>query len=117
MSQASPAEIKVPALTQVALIVKNVDEAMKNYWNILGIGPWNVLSMRAPHVHDMTYHGKPAYFELKVGLCQVGTCELELMQTIKGPTTGDDFMAKHGEGAHHLQYLVDSVDVLDKHVR
>jgi len=116
MPQTSPAEIKVSSLHQMGIVVKNVEKVAQNYWNILGIGPWTILIMRPPHSYGRTYHEKPAYFEWKVGLCQVGSLELELMETLEGPTFYGDFLAERGEGLNHLQYLVDSVDIIDKHV-
>ncbi|MBA7656178.1 hypothetical protein ES703_64093 [subsurface metagenome] len=41
MAQVSPAKIKVPHLHQVALVVKDLQKTMENYWNILGIGAWD----------------------------------------------------------------------------
>jgi len=116
MAQANPAGIRVTALHQVGIVVKNLEETMENYWNKLGIGPWIVIVQEPPQAFDMTYHGKPCECTFKVGLAQVGPVELELMQTLEGPTTYGDFLAEHGEGAHHLQYLLDSVEEIDKHV-
>jgi len=116
MAQTSPAEINILPLHQIGIVVKDVEKVAQNYWNILGIGPWTILTVEPPNAYERTYHGKPAYFAMKVGLTQVGPMELEVMETLEGPTTYTDFMAKHGEGAHHLQYLVDNVDVMDKHV-
>jgi len=116
MAQTSSAEIRIQSLHQIGIVVKDVEKVAQNYWNILGIGPWTILTIRPPHMYERTYHGKPAYFESKIGLAQVGPVELELMETVEGHTAYDDFMAKHGEGANHLQYMVDNVGVIDKHV-
>jgi len=108
MAQTSPAEIKIPSLHQIGIVVKDVEKTAQNYWNIITI--------QAPSMRDRTYHGKPAYFESKIGLCQVGPLELELLEVLEGRTVYGDFMAEHGEGAHHLQYMTDSVADIDKHV-
>jgi len=116
MAGTSPSEIKVPALTQIGIVVKDLDKTVKDYWNMLGIGPWQILTMESPGMYDQTYHGKSACFRYKAGLAKVGPVEIELMENIEGTTTYSDFMAKHGEGGHHLQYLVDSVETIDRHV-
>jgi len=116
MAQTSSAEIKVPSLHQIGIVVKDVEKVAQNYWNILGIGPWTILTMPPPHMYNRTYHGKPAYLVVKVGLAQVGPLELEVMETVEGHTAYDDFMAEHGEGANHLQYLAESTEEIDKHV-
>lgn len=116
MVQTSATGIRVRSVSQVGIVVKNVEEVVENYWNLLGIGPWTILTSKSPYSYDMTYHGRSAPHEFKVALTQVGPLELELMETIQGPTAYNDFIAKHGEGIHHLQYQVDSVEVIDKHV-
>ncbi|GAI83644.1 unnamed protein product, partial [marine sediment metagenome] len=42
MAQASPAKVKAKDITQVAIAVYDVRMVAENYWNILGIGPWEI---------------------------------------------------------------------------
>ena len=116
MAEPSRAAIAIPALTQVGIVVKDVEKIAQNYWNILGIGPWTIITLSPPNIYDRTYHGKPAYYVLKVALAQVGPVELELMQTVEGHTICDDLLAEHGEGASHVQYLLDSAEEVERHV-
>lgn len=37
--QESPAKVKVSAINQVALVVKDLQKSVEDYWNIFGIGP------------------------------------------------------------------------------
>lgn len=59
MAQVSPAKVQVKEIGQVALVVKDAQMVAGNYWNILGIGPWDIYSWEAPLVHDQMYRGKP----------------------------------------------------------
>ena len=54
MTQVSPAKVKVKAINQVALVVKDLQAALENYWKILGIGPWRIYSLEAPLVYERT---------------------------------------------------------------
>ncbi len=108
--------INIPALHQVGLPVNDLEQTVKDYWNILGIGPHVILTVEPPHSYAITYHGKPDNSAFKASFVEVGLLEFELMQTVKGHTIYDEFIAVHGEGANHLQYLVDSVNEMDKHV-
>lgn len=110
MAQTSPAKVKVKGISQVALVVKDLQKAMENYWNILGIGPWDIYSWEPPLVYARRYHGKPAWAREKIALTQVGAVQLELSQPIEGDSIYQDFLMEHGEGLHHLQFLVDNVD-------
>jgi hypothetical protein len=68
MVQTSPAKVKVTSINQVALVVKDLQKVMENYWNILGIGPWDVYSWEAPLVCDRKYHGGPAWAREKIAI-------------------------------------------------
>ncbi len=116
MAEKSPAKIKVEALSQVAIIVNNLEEVMQNYWNTLGIGPWATLIHGLPHTYDTTYHGKPAPMKSTIALIQVGDFGFELIQNLEGKSTYTDFLEKYGEGVHHLQYLVDSKEAVSEHI-
>jgi len=110
MAQTSPAKVKVTSINQVALVVKDLQKVMENYWDILGIGPWDVYSWEAPLVCDRKYHGGPAWAKEKIAITRVGEVELELCQPIDGNSIYQDFLMEHGEGLHHLNFLVDNVD-------
>lgn len=114
MTRESLAEIKIPSLHQIGIAVEDVQKTAENYWKMWGIGPWLIITSQS---YDQTYHGKPAHFKSKIAFAQVGPVELELMETLEGPTTYNDFIAEHGEGPHHLQYLVESAAVIDRHAK
>jgi hypothetical protein len=40
----------------------------------------------------------------------VGDVQLELVQPVEGPSIYRDWLDRHGEGLHHLNFLVDDVD-------
>jgi hypothetical protein len=90
--------------------VKDLKTVMENYWNILGIGPWDVIHWEAPLVYDRKYHGEPAWAREIIALTQVGGVQLELCQPVEGNSVYLDSLAEHGEGLHHLNFLVDDVD-------
>jgi hypothetical protein len=110
MEQTSPAKVKVKEINQIAIVVKDLKTVMENYWNILGIGPWDVIHWEAPLVYDRKYHGEPAWAREIIALTQVGGVQLELCQPVEGNSVYLDSLAEHGEGLHHLNFLVDDVD-------
>jgi len=114
MAQVSPVKVKVKGINQVALVVKDIQATVENYWNILGIGPWEIYSWEAPLVYDRKYHGKPTWAREKIALAQVGAVQMELVQPVEGDSIYQDSLVEHGEGLHHLNFLVDDVDELDE---
>jgi catechol 2,3-dioxygenase-like lactoylglutathione lyase family enzyme len=110
IAQSSPAKVKVQEIHQVALVVKDIQTTVKNYWNILGIGPWEIYLWEAPIVYNRTYYGKPAWAREKIALVQVGALQMELVQPVEGDSIYQDFLTEHGEGLHHINFLVDDLD-------
>ena len=109
-AQASPAKIKVKRISQVAIVVKDIPTVVKNYWNILGIGPWIMYPWEGPHIYNRRYHEKPAWAKEKIAIAEVENVQFEPVQPIVGDSIYQDFIEEHGEGLHHLQFLVDEVD-------
>lgn len=109
MAQISP-KVKVTGINQVCLVVKDLQKTMENYWKIFGIGPWDIYAWEAPLVYDYKYHGKPAWARVKLALTQVGAVQLELVEHLDGDSIYRDFLMEHGEGLHHVNFLVDDVD-------
>ena len=112
MVQVSPAKVKVPHIHQVALVVKDLQKTMENYWNIFGIGPWDFIEIRPPALSNLTYHGKPGQCTMKFGLAMVGEMQLEPVEPVSGNSIYSDFLAENGEGLHHLMLGMDNVDEL-----
>ena len=109
MTQTSPAKVKATELIQVGLVVKDVQKTAENYWNILGIGPWDIYELHAPVLSDVVYHGKPTQFSMKLGVAMVGKVQLGLFEPVSGNSIYSDFLAEYGEGLHHLQFAADNV--------
>ena len=47
-------KIKIGEITQIGIIVKDLQKAVYNYWATLGIGPWQIVRMEPPILTDVT---------------------------------------------------------------
>ena len=110
----SPAKIKVTEIKQVALCVKDVIQTAENYWNILGIGPWEIRQWGSHVLYDRFYHGKPSWGRERIAHAYVGDLELELVQPVEGDSIYQDRIGEHGEGLHHLKFLCDDIDEVSR---
>lgn len=110
MSQESKTKVKCQGINQLAIVVKDLEKVAENYWNILGIGPWAIFNWEAPLVYDRKYHGETVWAREKIALAQVGDVQLELVQPVEGASIYKDWLDEHGEGLHHMNFLVDDVD-------
>jgi len=110
MANERPAKIRCQGINQVAIVVDDLEQVAENYWTILGIGPWAIYEWEFPLVYNRRYHGETAWARERIALAQVGDVELELVQPVEGPSIYADWLDEHGEGLHHLNFLVDDVD-------
>jgi methylmalonyl-CoA/ethylmalonyl-CoA epimerase len=95
---------------QVAILVPDLMEAIRHYHEDFGIGPWDIYTYRKPLVREMSYHGEPADYSMRIGLSYFGPMRVELIQPLTGNTVYADFIAEHGYGVHHFGLLVDDMD-------
>ena len=96
-------------IAQVAILVEDLDETVKNYWTMFGIGPWHFYTYGKPLVRQMSYHGKPADYQMRIALSQIGPLRIELIEAKKGESIYADFIKEHGYGVHHFGILVEDM--------
>ncbi len=106
----SPAKFKVKGINQVCLVVKDAQLVAENYWNILGIGPWVFIDWTSPLIYDYRVREKPTWARVTLALAQVGDVQFELVEHRDGDSIYTEFLEEHGEGLHHMNFLVDDVD-------
>jgi len=97
-------------ISQVAVVVKDLQRAMENYWKTLGIGPWSVYTFAPPALREPEVRRKSVHYSMRLALTKVGLVELELIEPLEGPSIYKEFLAKKGEGLHHLGFVVDDLD-------
>ena len=72
--------------------------------------PWHFYTYGAPLVKQMTRHGEPTEYKMRVALSYFGSTRIELIEPIAGDTVYSDFVAEHGYGIQHLGVLVEDMD-------
>ena len=102
-------------IAQVAILVEDLDKTVENYWTMFGIGPWHFYTYGKPLLKEMTYHGQPADYRMRIALSQIGPLRIELIEAKEGDSIYADFIKEHGYGVHHFGILVkDMNDALDQ---
>src|SRR5437660_1177459 len=105
-----PALFPVEHVDQIALVVRDLDQAMRRYWELLGVGPWRVYTYGPPLVRDMTYRGRRQDYRMRLALAHAGQTMVELIQPLAGPNVYDEHLERKGEGLHHIGVFVPSFD-------
>ncbi len=110
MGKDFPSVVKVSELFQVGIVVRDLDESMKRYKDILGVESWQVFEINSSVVH-LTYRGEPSQHSFKAAFTMLGSLMVELLQPLDGNGTYREFLNTHGEGMHHLGHArVDNLD-------
>jgi len=86
--------------TQIAYVVKNVEEAAARWTKVSGAGPWFVLE---PQTINTIYRRQPTKSGYRLGLTFLGGTYIELIQpTNNEPSIFKEILDLRGEGFHHI---------------
>jgi hypothetical protein len=96
-----------PPFKQCAVVVEDLDAAVRMWTKHLGIGPWTGYRLEAPRLKEMRYHGEEVEFSLRHALAWQGDMQFELVQPLSGPSIFADQLADHGEGLNHVGKFVE----------
>ncbi|MGH2867266.1 MAG: VOC family protein [Solirubrobacteraceae bacterium] len=91
-------------MTQVSVVVRDIETTIKQYHELLGWGPWNVFEHKPPLLHDCTLRGKPVEYTLLGAEVFVGSTGMnfELLQPLEGDSVWHEFLEEHGEGIYSM---------------
>ncbi|MGD2175135.1 MAG: VOC family protein [Candidatus Brocadiaceae bacterium] len=104
------APFPIKSIAQICIIVPDLDEAVENFWNTFGVGPWHIYTYGKPLVKRMTRHGEPTEYRMKVALSYIGQMRVELIEPLEGDTVYKEFVEEHGYGVHHLGVLTENME-------
>jgi len=94
-------------IVQVGIVVKNVEETARRYWELLSLGPWVFIDIKPPHLSDCYLHGvavRDSDFGVKAAMANLGDLQFELLEPTFGSSTHMEFLKTHGEGIHHVSF-------------
>ena len=106
MSNLVVPKIKIGEIIQIGIVVRDLEKVVDSYWATLGIGPWQIVRMEPPILREVTLRGKPVEASMLAAIAKSGSIQLELIQPLEGLSIWKEFLAKRGEGLHHVQPLV-----------
>jgi catechol 2,3-dioxygenase-like lactoylglutathione lyase family enzyme len=89
--------------------VRDLERTMEQ-WSRLGLGPWRVHDLGPNWVREMRFRGKPQTTAVRYAAADWGPLNFELIEPGEEPNVYTEHLAAHGEGLHHLGYLVDDID-------
>jgi methylmalonyl-CoA/ethylmalonyl-CoA epimerase len=110
------ANSKIPPgmkITQVAIVVADLRETMSKYHRMMGWAPWSVYEYGPPLLHHTMVRGKPVAYTMLGAEVHCDPIDFEILQPLEGPSIYREFLAKRGEGLHHVA-VVNPADKVEK---
>ncbi len=102
-------DYQLPPISQLGIVVRDLEAAMEHYSKALGIGPWRVTVSAAPPM-TCTLRGQPATYRVRLGIAQWGPISMELIQYLEGDSIHGEFTRTRGEGLEHVGVYVPNLD-------
>jgi hypothetical protein len=106
VTQADAGPLFPAGLFQVAIVVREIDAAMEMLTSTLGAGKFRTVASTTRKV----YRGKPIEPVHRIAIADFGPIAIELIQPVTGESIYTEFLAKHGEGVHHLGFRMESAE-------
>jgi methylmalonyl-CoA/ethylmalonyl-CoA epimerase len=104
----------VKRLAHIAVVVRDVDAAVRKYADNWGIGPWNIYTINGSQ-RDMIVNDEPRECSFRMAFCNVGGTSWELVQPLDDLSTFAQHLREHGEGVHHIGFdTTDAQEFMDK---
>jgi catechol 2,3-dioxygenase-like lactoylglutathione lyase family enzyme len=89
-------------ISQICVVVRDLEKSLREYTQSLGWGPWSVFEYKPPLLHDTMVRGEPVAYEMLGAETHVGDLGFELIQPVSGPSIYQEYLEAHGEGVQHI---------------
>ena len=97
-------------ISEIVMVVEDLDAAVRKQWDMFGIGPWEIWTFDSSTVKDMVTHDQPMDFAIRVAYTKIGDTHWELIQPLDKISTYYEVLTEHGEGVHNIVFEVQNYD-------
>ncbi|MCL6632878.1 MAG: VOC family protein [Alicyclobacillus herbarius] len=93
-------------ITQIGIIVRDIEATAKAYAEFFGVETpaWQLTD--GPDKAHTAYQGRPTEARAKLAFFHMGSVDIELIEPVGGPSTWQEFLDTHGEGVHHIAFVI-----------
>ncbi len=93
-------------ITQIGLVVGNIEEAVQAWSALLGIPAPEILITDTVEIAHTEYRRQSSPARAKLAFFHLGQVDLELIEPIGEPSTWHDQLEAHGPSLHHIAFQV-----------
>lgn len=101
-------------VTQIGLVVHNIEKAIQNYSEIFGMTPPPVIITDDFELAQTQYRGQPTRAKAKLAFFNMGQVQIELIEPIGAPSTWQEGLDAQGYSVHHIAFQVKGTDQVVK---
>lgn len=102
------------AVTQVAVIVRDIDKARNAWAAMLGVEVPAISVAESHESRPTLYKGKPTDAKAKLAFFRMDNLQIELIQPLGGNSTWQEYLDQYGEGIHHIAFEVKGIEGVEK---
>jgi methylmalonyl-CoA/ethylmalonyl-CoA epimerase len=93
---------------QVCVLVESIEEAIATYSQLFAVTRWRAYRYGPDTVPELGYRGGVGVFSMWVALSDC-VPQVELIESISGPSLYTEWIARHGFGFHHVGIFTSSI--------
>jgi methylmalonyl-CoA/ethylmalonyl-CoA epimerase len=97
-------------ITEVVMVVEDLDASVKLQWEQFGIGPWDIWTLDETTVSDQVVKGRAQGYAIKIAYAKIGNIHWELIQPLDTKSTYYEQLKTHGEGVHNIVFATEDYD-------
>jgi catechol 2,3-dioxygenase-like lactoylglutathione lyase family enzyme len=95
---------------QIAIVVKDIEEAAEAYCNLLGVERPSVIQSGPSERTEVVFEGKSTEGKSKYMFINTPLIQIELIEPGDSPSTWKKHLETYGEGVHHISFVVKNID-------
>lgn len=98
-----------PKIEQIAIVVKDIESARKNFAALLGVEPPEIVTTSPGSEVGQIYRGKPSNSQAKLAFFDMGVMQLELIEPMGKDNAWAEGLEEKGDRVHHIAFWTEDM--------
>jgi hypothetical protein len=101
---------------QIGILVDDIEASVPRYAAMFNVQEFRLWTYGPDFMPQMTYRDQPGQFAMRLALSDT-TPQIELIQSLRGPSIYEDWLATHPPGLHHIGTFVADLESAAREMR